>query len=257
MTLADALDLAGAELVSFVGAGGKKTAMARLAREGDGRGLAVGYTTTAHVPPPPFPLVLSPPDRLGAALSRREESPLAFARERVDDPERVDEKVRGFDPDDVDRTFESGRFDWLLVKADGARMREFKAPGEGEPPVPGASTVVVPVASVRAVGEPLSDAAVHRPERVAETAGVRIGATLAPAHVGAVLADDRGGLKRVPEDARVVPLVNKADTPELRETARAVLAAAFERTGRFDRGLVTSLETGEVDVVRRGDLRAD
>lgn len=251
MYLTDALGLAERELVAFVGAGGKKTAMGRLVTEADTRNLAVGYTTTVGMPPPDYPLVVAPPARIVDELEERP-SPIAFASERVSNPERVDEKVRGFSPATIDRLFESGRFDRLLVKADGARMREFKAPGDGEPPIPPASTVVVPVASVRAVGEPLSAAVVHRPERVTAITDLPEGEPIRPETIGAVIASPRGGLKNVPETASVVPIVNKADTPDPVDTAERVLEAAFDRSERLQRGLITSFRNGTIRAIGAG-----
>ena len=251
MDLSGALGFGDRELAAFVGAGGKKTAMARLAEEGRRRGFDVGYTTTTHTPPPDdYPLVLAEPDALPEAVDDAD-SPIAFARRRVENPDRVDEKVRGYNPAVVDECFRQGDFDWLLVKADGARRREFKAPGPAEPVLPAASTRVVPVASARAVSEPLGAPTVHRPERVADVTGLDVGDEITPAAVGAVLASEVGGLKGVPEAAAATPLVNKADTPALAASARAAVEAALDRTDRFDRGLVTSFETGRLDVVRR------
>lgn len=242
MRLADALGLGSREFVAFVGAGGKKTAMRQLTDEGTERSLDVGYTTTTAMPPPSdLPVTLNTRTGYPFVLSDHE-PPLAFASEWVSNPERVERKVRGFEPAFLKSVFSSGVFDWLLVKADGARMREFKAPGDDEPVVPAVATHVVPVVSVHAVGEPLTEATVHRPERVAAVADVDVGETITPETVGSVLASPEGGLKNVPPNASVTPLVNKADTPELRETARAVLDDALARTSRFTRGLVTSFE---------------
>ncbi len=250
MDLAGTLGLDATALVAFVGAGGKKTAMGRLVAEAQARGRSVGYTTSVHTPPPDgLPLVLADEDTLGEALASAD-SPVAFAAERVPDPERADAKVRGFDAHVVDAVFESGRFDWLLVKADGARRREFKTPGPGEPVVPDGTTHAVPVASVRAVGKPLDAPSVHRPERVAALTGLETGDSVTVEAVGTVLAHDRGGLKGVPEDAAVTPIVNKADTVEDRETARSVLRVALARSERLRRGLVTSFEAGHCEVVR-------
>ncbi len=246
MDVAEALGLGDRELVAFVGAGGKKTTMGRLVEAGEERGLSVGYTTTTHTPPPDsIPLVLSAPGGLVARLADRS-PPVAFASERVSDPDRATEKVRGFDADVPGELFESALFDWLLVKADGARRREFKAPGPDEPVVPSVATHVVTLASVRAVGEPLDSPVVHRPERVAALPSVAIGVgdTITPQTVGRVLASPGGGLKRVPRAARVTPVLNKADTPGLRERAGEALGEALARSERLDRGLVTSFETG-------------
>ena len=248
MDLAAALGLGDRELVSFVGAGGKKTSMARLVAEGRSR-LRVGYTTTTHMPPPEgLPVVVAQPDTI---TDRIEDTspPVAFASERVENPARVDVKVTGFDPARVDRLFAADLLDWIVVKADGARMREFKAPGDGEPAIPQASTVVVPVASAKIFGAPLDENAVHRPERVAAIADVPLGTTITPSLVGRVLASPAGGLKGVPDGARVVPMINKADDEPEREQARDALRAAFDRSDRFAAGLVTSFEEGFLEAL--------
>lgn len=241
MQLSSALDLGDRALVAFVGAGGKKTAMHRLAREGTERGFDVGFTTTTQMPPPDLPLTVTNAEELSDALLETE-PPVAFASEWVSDPERVARKVRGFDPEPLTSVFDRGLFDWLLVKADGARSREFKAPNASEPVVPDEATHVVPVASVHVVGEPLSEAVVHRPERVASITDRSVGDTITPEAIGTVLASPHGGLQYVPDAAAVIPVINKADTSPHQETARAVLEHAFEETTRFTRGLITSFE---------------
>lgn len=249
MDFADAIELGDRELVSFVGAGGKKTAMGRLVRRADRSGLVAGYTTTTHMPvPSEIPLVLVSGDSLPSALSFDDGS-VAFASERVVDPERADEKVRGFDPETIDGVFADGAVDWLLVKADGARRREFKAPGPDEPVVPARSTTVVVVASVAAVGQPLDAPVVHRPERVAALTDRSIGDRITPDTVGAVLASDAGGLKGIPSGTRVMLVVNKADTPDRRETARAIIRAARSRTDRFDGCLIASFREEFLEAV--------
>lgn len=251
MDLTNALALTDQELVAFVGAGGKKTAMARLAEEARHRDLAIGYTTTTHTPPPAaLPLVLEPAETLSAALADAEPS-TAFAAETVENPQRAAEKVRGYDPETIDDLSATNRFDWLLVKADGARRREFKAPGPDEPVVPARATHVVVVASVQAVGKPLDAATAHRPKRVAALTDTAVGDPITPETVGQVLAHEDGGLKGVPTNAQVTALLNKADTPALREQAHAALDAAFSRSSRLERGLITSFETGHCETVER------
>ncbi|MFB6354628.1 MAG: selenium cofactor biosynthesis protein YqeC [Halobacteriales archaeon] len=254
MDLAGALGLEERALVAFVGAGGKKTAMARLAGEAGRRDVTAGYTTTTHVPPPDdLPLVVAAPEALEVALDGYD-PPVAFAREWVEQPERADRKLRGFEPAVVDWTYRARLFDWLLVKADGARRRPFKAPGPDEPAMPAAATHVVPVASVGVVGEPLTDEHVHRVDRAAAVAGLSPGETIDTTAVGTVLASPEGGCKDVPPGADVVPIVNQADTTARRETARRVLAHAFEATDRLDRGLVTSFEADYCAVVTAAEV---
>lgn len=248
MDLAGALGLGERELVAFVGAGGKQTAMSALAEAaGDRR---VGYTTTTHMRPPAFPLVLAREPELRERLADSP-TPVAFAAERIENPSRAASKVRGYDPAVPDALFESGAFDWLLVKADGARRREFKAPAEHEPPVPSRATTVVVVASAAVLGEPLDESLVHRPERVAALSGLDLGDELTPTAVAAVLADAGGGLKNVPSRSDVVVVLNKADTPDRREGARGVVRSVLDRSGRVSHGVVTSFRTGVCDTVHR------
>ncbi|WP_265108591.1 selenium cofactor biosynthesis protein YqeC [Halosolutus halophilus] len=249
MNLADGLGLGAEELVSFVGAGGKKTAMGHLVAAAGDRGLDAGYTTSTHMPPPTdLPLVLADPDRVRTVLDD-ETAPIALASDHVADPDRVDEKVRGYEPAVLSSLFRDGDLDWLLVKADGARMREFKAPGPDEPPIPRASTCVVPVASVQAVGQSLTDDVAHRVDRIERCTDTAEGERITPETVGRVLAHPAGGRKNVPDDATIVPLVNKADDDALERRAEEVLSAAFEHTTRFDRGLISSFETNRLTVV--------
>lgn len=251
MDLAGALDLGGRELVAFVGAGGKKTAMGHLMAEGRGR-HRIGYTTTTHMPPPEdLPLLLADADSIAdrIATTVTENEPIAFASERVENPARVEEKVRGFTPETIDAVAESGHLDWTLVKADGARMREFKAPGADEPAVPAGTTLLILVASVKAVGAPLDESTVHRPERVGELTGTELGSTVTPAIVGTVLAHEAGGLKNRPSGTRVVPIVNKADDADERLIARDILETAFDRSDAFEYGVVTSHEADHLEIV--------
>jgi probable selenium-dependent hydroxylase accessory protein YqeC len=152
---------------------------------------------------------------------------------------------------DVRRTVNSVR---RPHTSDGARRRGFKAPGPAEPALPEATTLVVPVASVRVVGEPLDETAVHRVERVSQLTGLAPGDELTTRAVGTVLASPEAGLKGVPAAASVAVLVNQADTDALAATAREVLAHAFEASGRPVRGVVASFRADRCEVVAPADL---
>ncbi|WP_089879516.1 selenium cofactor biosynthesis protein YqeC [Halogeometricum limi] len=231
-TLPDALGLDADAVLAAVGAGGKKTTLYRLARE------VSDAVVTATVRIPIFDdeverVVVT--DDPVAAARETEPRPLGLVPER----ERED-RYLGYDRAVVDELAAAGVTP-LFVKADGARNRLFKAPAEEEPQIPDAATVVTPLASVRAVGEPLSEAAVHRPERVAALSGLEPDAEIRPEDVAAVLAHESGGLKGVPESASVVPILNMADTPDLEETAREIARGVLDRTTRVSRVLVTRL----------------
>jgi probable selenium-dependent hydroxylase accessory protein YqeC len=210
-------------LVCVVGAGGKKSTLYTLAERLD------RAVVTATVRIPIFD------DHVAAV--RVTESPLEAIEAAGDDAwplglvpeqERPD-RYRGYDPETVEAIDAADPVGTTLVKADGARTREFKAPGDREPQLPATADVVVPVASVQVVGEPLTDAAVHRPERVAALTDLSIGEEIGPEHVGRVLASPDGGLKGVPGGATAIPLLNKVDDEEWAAVAREVAAVIHER----------------------------
>ena len=218
MDIVDALD-AQHGAICFVGAGGKKTTMATLAERLD------RAVVTATVRIPIFDgwveeVVVTETPR--TAIDGATAWPLGVvpAQERPD-------RYRGYDPEtvadlaDVDHP--------ILVKADGARMREFKAPSDREPQLPTTASTVVPIASAHVVGEPLTDDIVHRVDEVAAITGLDPGDEIRPQDAAAVLAHEQGGLKDVPADATAIPLLNMVDDEELETSARAVAELIHER----------------------------
>ncbi|KAB1196848.1 MULTISPECIES: selenium cofactor biosynthesis protein YqeC [Haloferax] len=229
-TLADALGIGPDDLVSVVGAGGKKSLIYRLARSVDGV-----VTSTVRIPIFDDEVTdVAVTDDPETAVTERHTRPLGVVPER----ERTD-RYSGYDPTTVDAV---GRAtdDVVLTKADGARSRWLKAPGENEPQIPHSTDLVCPVASVRVVGESLSEEHVHRPKLVATVTGRDIGEELSAWDVAAVLASDSGGMKAVPETARVVPVLNMVDGDGEAQTADKVAGWVREHP-RVDRVVATRL----------------
>ncbi|RDZ62706.1 putative selenium-dependent hydroxylase accessory protein YqeC [Haloferax sp. Atlit-12N] len=213
MTLADAL-CARHGVVCVVGAGGKKSTLYALARRLD---RAV-VTATVRIPIFDQHVVdVVVTDTPVEALERATDWPVGVVPNRDGD-----DRYRGYDPDVVDAIGDSGAAGTVLVKADGARMREFKAPGDREPQLPATADTVLPIASVHAVGEPLSEACVHRPERVADLTDLELGDTIRPEDVATVLTSERGGRVDVPDGATVVPVLNKVDDAAHEAVAREI-----------------------------------
>lgn len=235
MDLVSALGVDG--LVAVVGAGGKKSTIYEVANRLD------RAVVTATVRIPIFDAEVARVEVTAdpaTAVTANTEWPLGLVPER----ERAD-RYRGYDVRTV-AELAGADVDAVLVKADGARSRLLKAPDTREPQIPEAADTVLPVASARVVGKPLEESSVHRPERVAAVAGLGRGEELTAEHVAAVMASERGGLKDVPADATVVPVVNMADTGSLRRTARQIAAGVLDRTDRVDRVVVTRMDRGEL-----------
>lgn len=227
VTLASDLGLGPRELVAIVGAGGKSTLLHALGRDFDGSATRVVLTTTTRVSPDqlrdPVAWTADP-----AVIDRLAEPgvPLfvALRRER--------HKIIGISPDDADRIFADTDVDQVIVEADGARRMSLKAPADHEPAIPSSATVVVVVVGADAVGGSAEEVA-HRPEIVARIAGVGISETLTVDHVARVLLDPNGGLKRVPDEARVVMAITRADAAaDGTVPALASLLGSHPRVGR-------------------------
>jgi probable selenium-dependent hydroxylase accessory protein YqeC len=241
MQLTEALAAEG--IVCVVGAGGKKTAMAALAAGSERATL----TATVRIPKAfaereeVARLVLT--DDPAAAIRENDTWPLEVVPGPADESRHAgyaNEVVAGL------RDVAPGP---VLVKADGARMRRFKAPNDREPQVPANTDTVLAIASAHAVGEPLDEGMVHRPELVSELTGRPVGDEIRPEDVAAVLAHERGGLKSVPETATAVAVVNMVDDERLEQVGREVAAQTLDRSERVDRVALTKLDESKVVAV--------
>ena len=170
----DTLGIRRGDAVAIVGSGGKATLMYRLAGEAVDRGYAVITTSTTHLHPPTskqtcgFYVTDETPDWpaiVPPELKTRRHVTVLGARPRPD-------KLKGLDAEELERLREVCAPDLLLMKADGARARLFKAPGDHEPVVPAGTTRGMIVASLKSVGIPLDERQVHRPERVGRLTGL-------------------------------------------------------------------------------------
>jgi molybdenum cofactor cytidylyltransferase len=137
--------------------------------------------------------------------------------------------------------------DYVLVEADGSRMRPIKAPADHEPVIPPATTVVVPAVGIDALARPLSESA-HRPEKIAELLNIPQSLIFklqpTPADVARILTHPSGGLKGVPEGARVIPLLNKVETETQLAAAREIARLTLQEP-RIERVVIGAVQTEE------------
>lgn len=231
MELATAFRLELPTVVSFVGGGGKSTAMLRLAAELAAHGKRVLVTTTTHLfasqgleqgPVVRHDGTADIIARTSAALAER--SPVV-----VVGPDAQDGKVAGVPPELVDELARSGIADAVLVEADGARGRPLKAPAGHEPVVPSSTTLLVPVVGITAIGMRLDAEHVHRPESVARLARENLGELVTVDTVARVVASVEGGLKGNPPAAAAVVLVNQVDTASHLDNARSLAALLLQQ----------------------------
>lgn len=241
LSLALALRMEPASCVAFIGAGGKTTAMFKLARE-----LPAGAIVTATT-------------HLGAWQTSLADRHIATDGDTIENLEGIQGVLLITGEPDGERTkpVSEKLLYWLhqycqnhslplLVEADGSRQKPLKAWAEHEPPIPEFADLVVHVAGLSALGEPLTEEHVHRAEKFAELSGLKIGETIPPRAIASVLTHPQGGLKNIPATARKIILLNQADTAELQSAAQALTSSLLPH---YQAVLISSLLHDKIHAV--------
>lgn len=257
LSLISVLGVSPGDVVSLVGAGGKTSLLLALAKEavqrwGEGR---VVITTTTHmfVPEPDdFPPLAgeAPPGggaapgtqpqprtrvvlgcTLGEVLAELEqqgrgpqsEAVPVLAGDLLPAPHPGQRsKLVGVPASWVDEIIRRLPSLLVLVEADGAARRPLKAPADHEPVIPSATSLVLAVAGLDALGQPLDAQHVHRPERVARLTGLQPGQPITPGAVALSVWHPEGCGRGRPPAARFLPVVNKVDSVEQLPAAHRV-----------------------------------
>ncbi len=233
MKLWDALDLdAGAPppVVAVAGGGGKSSLMYRLGIEAvaSGRTAVIAGTTRFTGPKPPFPQLPRVEGEEGAldeAVTRALQASPAVIAVPGHEPKA---RFAAMNIETVEAMARIESLGLLALEADGSRLRAFKAPGEHEPVIPPSATHVCVVVGLAALGAPLDDEHVHRPERVRAIVGDE--PVVTDEVIAAVLASEQGGRRSV-GDRHYAAVINQADRnlDAAQRLAEVVRAAGVER----------------------------
>mgnify|MGYP005838432477 CR=1 FL=1 len=252
MRLREALNVQRGEVVAFVGAGGKSSALFRLGHELAAEGWRViGTTTTriaaeelAHVPTAiatDSSGVNPRPQALSRALSQHG---FVFLYHTVTTSGGV-EKVAGVTPELINSLIDAVDSDAILIEADGARRLPFKAPYAHEPIIPAVTTLVVPVVGVDCIGQPLDSDHVYNPQAMIDEFGYQHGDRIRWMWVASVLRNPLLGLKGVPEPARVAALINKVPEAGLGRNLARLIGRLALREPRLESVLCGSVQAAE------------
>jgi len=228
------LDPAHPDVVAIVGGGGKSTTAFRLAAEiaATGRRAIVAPSTRIAA----FQTAWAPAflEITGTTLPWKTLEHLLATHGccLLGGPIAGDRRL-GLAPEQIDdlseRATELG-VAAIAVEADGSKMRPVKAPAEHEPVLPTATTILAPAIGLDAVGHPIEALTVHRPERVRTVLGISDDepAHLTPGMLAQLMHHPAGGAKGLQPTMRLVPLLNKADTP-LRLTYGRLIATLLAK----------------------------
>ena len=217
MDLRKALRLAPDAQMAIVGAGGKTTAMFQIARA-FGTPVVIAASTHLGVWQAKFAdrhLIVTHPDDIEGSTGQIEGVTL------ISGPAGEDDRLGGLDAEMLDALHRLARrlgFP-LLIEADGARQKPLKAPAEHEPAIPEWVDLVVVTAGLSAIGKPLDESNVHRPEQFARLSGLAAGAEISLDSLVKVLVHPEGGCKGIPDGARRIVLLNQAEDAALADAA--------------------------------------
>ena len=241
LTLARALRMEPASCVAFIGAGGKTTAIFKLARE-----LPTGAIVTATTHLGIWQTSLA--DRHIATDGDTIENLEGFQGTLLVTGEPDGERTKPISEKLLHRLYQYCKSHAipLLIEADGSRQKPLKAWAEHEPPIPEFADLVVHVAGLSGLGKPLSEEHVHRAEKFAELSGLTVGEIISPEALASVLTHPQGGLKNVPTTARRVILLNQADTADLQSAAQALTSSLLPT---YQAVLISSLPHDQIHAV--------
>lgn len=227
--LIEALGLEHSRLISLCGAGGKTTLMFCLAREFVAAGARVLVTTTTKIARDEADgwrsLAAASAEQLleGARAvlpeSGQERSGALIAYSRVGGDGF---RLVGLAPELIDEVAQAGRFDRILVEADGSARKPLKAPAAHEPVVPSATDALVVVAGINGLGLPLSEDTLFRAEIWSRLSGLGLGEPISPESLARCVAHPDGLARGGPAEACRILFLNQADTPSRRAEARRV-----------------------------------
>jgi probable selenium-dependent hydroxylase accessory protein YqeC len=220
------LGIARGDIVAFVGAGGKSSAILQAADELGEDGVPVLVTPTTR-------MFVNEADKVGPVVTSEDEDGLrSKVAEALAGQGAVvagsgilsKKRVGGVDPSWVPQLAPENGV--TLVEADGSRRRPLKGTAVHEPLLPHGATLVVVVGGIRALGEPLSEERVHRPEVFSELTGIGPGHTIDPdAFSRSLLA----GLHNTPENARQAALLTDVEPGRLMSEASVVAHGLWRR----------------------------
>jgi len=240
-SLAEVFKLRIGDIVAIVGGGGKTSLMFALASQFGGP--VISTTTTQlfkkQIAIPPSSFSISRVAKVKSPDIETLNEKLKVYGHCLIYGEIDEEKAHGVPLDFPRSIMEESRAEIVIVEADGSRMRPCKAPAEHEPAIPEGATLVIPTIGIDAFDHRVADAA-HRPELVAKITQLSQEDTLTAEALSIVLTHPKGGLKNVPDDARVVPLINKVESEDQLQAARDIAALVLEEE-RIENVILCSL----------------
>ena len=228
MSLCRAFGISFGDVVAFTGAGGKSSAILAISEELTREEMSVLVAPTTK-------MFLDEARKVGPLVTSTDQTGL---RDRIEQSFTGSEavvagsellskqRIGGVDPAWLPTLQKLA--DVTLIEADGSRRRPLKGTASHEPLIPDSSTLVIAVGNITALGKPLNDEYVHRPEVFSELTGVGLDQTVTPRAFATAVA--KGSLGKAPAGARKAALITGVQ-PGRRMSEAAVITRELWRLG--------------------------
>ncbi|MDX2140273.1 MAG: selenium cofactor biosynthesis protein YqeC [Chloroflexota bacterium] len=242
MKLRHALALRPGDVISFIGAGGKTSALARLARELAAEGARVLVTTTTRMAADERGLFqhksrIDPsPDAPPSPFAERgREGEILFLYDRIEN-----DKVIGIALEQLPDVIAAHRPDYTLIEADGSRRKPLKYPKAHEPVISPETTLIVNVVGYGALGQPLDEAHIYNADALAQVCMVKPGIEVSADTIAAA-----AGVMTQPGVRQVALLNAVPPAGSARTIAQRIARLTLERTPTLERVLIGAVQTDD------------
>lgn len=230
-------------VISFVGAGGKTTCLFALARNFRDAGEKVLVTSTTALYKPekePFDCLWVESEKTTSLEKKTPIKGITIGGERVTE----EQKLKGFLPESLERILQQQAYDRLLIESDGSREKPIKACNKTEPVLLASTDLVVGVLGLRALGQRMTEATVHRSQIFAQRTATPIGQSITEESFARLIAHPQGLFQYSSTKAKRVLILNQADTQKLRQQAIEIATLLREKkeTNRVDFMLATAFD---------------
>lgn len=207
MKLHEAFEVTRGDVIAFIGAGGKTSALIGLGYELLDKNWRILATTTEAIDEEQLQLMPhimhydANPENISSALS---EHGFVFLYDSIRNG-----KVYGPAIEWTRQLLDTIDSDVLLIEADAADGRPLKAPLHDEPYIPSEASLVVPIASLSALDQPLDDEHIYNSQAMIDKYGFYEGGNVRSPWIAQVLRDEELGLRGIPDKARIVAFINR------------------------------------------------
>ncbi len=225
--------------ISFIGAGGKKSTMYALSKFVTGR-VALSSTTQM------FDYKRAYVDRV-VDLNNDDYDPLSSTNRVIAFKKKSNKsgRVAGLTDAELSKIWFSKKFDFMFCKADGARSKLIKGPNQKEPVIPSACDLVIPILSIKALGERLTPEIAHRVAELCKLWKASPACIITKEKIVKLMVSKDGFLRNL-ERVKIIPLINMVDSKKELADGVDIAKMALNETRSFDKVVLGSMSEGKV-----------